>query len=151
MLILIVLLFSFNKEVESFKIDGLEGAIFHNASTEYFHPDKERWSPSIKEIEKAIKITNEYLNENKAISKQGTKSCPSIYRKRKNYFYQVFGFVNDDRENLIFINAIWKDSFSKEDLKGEVIFVLDGCSHYWQIEVNLEKEKVEAFTINGEA
>lgn len=85
------------------------------------------------------------LNEKKINQSQG---CPNIKRKLCKYYRQYFGFQNASGERIIWINLFWDKSLIKQG-QSELIMVNDGCSYYWNVEVNLTKGTLNNLYING--
>lgn len=107
-----------------------------------------RFTPSINEVENAEKIlkTNISLINSKKIN-QGD-GCPVIDRKLKKYFRQYIGFINERGEKVIWINLFWNKNLL-EKAKVDIIGVNDGCSYYWDVQVNLNTKELTNLDING--
>lgn len=95
--------------------------------------------------EQLLKKNLKSLNEKKI--NQG-KGCPNINKKLCKYYRQYFGFKNKNGESIIWINLFWNKSLIKQ-AQTEIISVHDGCSYYWNIEVNLSKGILSNLNING--
>ncbi len=86
-------------------------------------------------------------------------SCPVIHRNLNSYFRQYVGIVNDKGQRVVHINFYWNKYGLLDRLKGfadrrldhdsDYTVVFDGCSHYWQINVNFEEKKLSNLMING--
>jgi len=85
------------------------------------------------------------LNKNKANQSAG---CPNINDKLSKYCRQYFGFVNTKGEKVIWINMFWNRDF-KDRAKYELINVNDGCSYYWNVEVNISTKTLSNLQVNG--
>jgi len=77
-----------------------------------------------------------------------TEGCPNISKKLYNYRRQYFGFTNSKGEKIIWINMFWNKKFNNKS-KYELISVNDGCSYYWNIEVNITTNSLSNLQING--
>jgi hypothetical protein len=77
-----------------------------------------------------------------------TKGCPDISKKICKYRRQYFGFINSKGEKIIWINMFWNKEFNDRS-KYELISVNDGCSYYWNIEVNITTNTISNLQING--
>ena len=79
------------------------------------------------------------------------KECPKINkRKLKKYARQYFGFYNNNNEYVLFVNFVWKGGSSKaiEGLSKDLVNVLDGCTLYWSIQYNIEKDEFNNLSVN---
>ena len=85
------------------------------------------------------------LNVNKI---NQTHGCPNIRKKLCKYRRQYFGFINSKGEKIIWINMFWTKEFNDES-KYDLIRVFDGCSYYWNIEVNITTKSLGNLQING--
>lgn len=109
-----------------------------------------RYTPSKEDIflaENVIKNKLKCLNND--LINQGDK-CPIIHKKTKKYIRQYVGFINNRNEKIIWINFIWKDKFLDNQISKDIIQVMDGCSYYWNIQVNLNTKSLNDLNINGQ-
>lgn len=74
--------------------------------------------------------------------------CPNICKKLKKYTRQYFGFETKNGEKIIWINLFWNKDLLNEVNTG-VISVNDGCSYYWNIEVNITNRTLTNLDVNG--
>ena len=109
---------------------------------------KERYTPSEEDIRKAESIIKEKLKDANKQRINQTDNCPVIHKNLKKYMRQYVGFLNNDGQKIIWVNMIWKDKGIK-DLGKEIITVLDGCSYYWNVKINLSEESLYDLDING--
>ncbi|RLD81287.1 MAG: hypothetical protein DRJ10_06365 [Bacteroidetes bacterium] len=110
-----------------------------------------RYTPTNDDIIKAEELLANNLEKiNKPLINQGG-DCPIIHKKLKKYIRQYVGFINKDGEKIIWINFIWKDKVDKNKLSQDIYTILDGCSYYWNIKVNLDKQELFDLNINGSA
>lgn len=131
------------------KGDCYEGYIF-NANNKHYSTDKslKRFKPSkadIISVEKALKKNIKQIN--KLRPNQG-KGCPNIHRKLHKYNRQYIGYINDKGLKVIWMNFIWKED-CPDYWKEEIVDILDGCSYYWSIKVELKSMEFSEFRVNG--
>ncbi|MBG25668.1 MULTISPECIES: hypothetical protein [Flavobacteriaceae] len=124
--------------------------------------DKERFTPTIDDIQKTERILEQNLKEaNKSRTNQ-VDNCPVIHKKLKSYRRQYFGYIDSSGKKIIYITFNWnrysifdrlrgyyKDE--SENWKKEKEMVLDGCSYHWEIKINLDTEEVFELGVNGVA
>jgi hypothetical protein len=78
--------------------------------------------------------------------------CPVIHKKLTKYKRQYVGIINQNGDMVVWVNFIWaKDKDSIKKLGDEIIIILDGCSYYWNVKVNLSSENLFDLSINGPA
>ncbi|WP_308993998.1 hypothetical protein QLS71_015275 [Mariniflexile litorale] len=122
--------------------------------------DKERFTPTIAEIEKAEQILKKKLKTVNSQRMNQIDNCPIIHKKLKSYRRQYFGYIEDNGNKIIYTTFNWnryslfdrlrgyyKDE--SEDWKKEKEMVLDGCSYHWEIKINLETEELFELGVNG--
>jgi hypothetical protein len=139
---------------ESILINGKDftGYIFDKNHSVLMTVDNQskRYSPSKEDVflaESIIKNKLKCLNAN--LINQGD-NCPIIHKKTKKYIRQYVGFINNRNEKIIWINFVWKDKFSDDKISKDIIQVMDGCSYYWNIKVNLNTKTLNDLNINGQ-
>lgn len=131
-----------------------EGILFHNEYPKNFIGSKNRWNPTIEDIKIAEESIENFIKKisKKNLINQGG-NCPIIHENLEKYLRQYMGVINEKGEKIIVINCFWKDR--KEELIGnweeDWITVFDGCSFYWEISVNLNKNKCFDYLVNGRA
>jgi hypothetical protein len=109
-----------------------------------------RYTPSKEDIFLAESIIKNKLKcLNTSLINQGD-NCPIIHKKTKKYIRQYVGFINNRNEKIVWINFVWKDKFSNEKMSKDIIQVMDGCSYYWNIKVNLDNKNLNDLNINGQ-
>ena len=140
-----------------------EGVIFsENADCFLCLLDKKRFSPTLQDISKAEEILKQKLKaENTPLINQGGR-CPFIHKNLKNYRRQYFGYFNEEGDKVIYTTLNW-DKYTlwdwirgysrdnSEDWKKQKEMILDGCSHHWEININLSDEELFGLNINGGA
>lgn len=118
-----------------------------------------RWTPDKSEIELVEEILRQKIkkiNKNRINQNRG---CPVIHRNLNKYFRQYVGIRNNKGQKVIHINFYWDRyglwdrvrGYSDERLSFDsgYAMVFDGCSYYWQVDVNLEEKKLSGFSVNG--
>lgn len=109
-----------------------------------------RYTPSKEDVFLAESIIKNKLKcLNTSLINQ-VENCPIIHKKTKKYIRQYVGFINNRNEKIVWINFIWKDKFSNEKMSKDIIQVMDGCSYYWNIKVNLDTKNLNNLNINGQ-
>lgn len=74
--------------------------------------------------------------------------CPYIDKKLCKYNRQYFGKIDKNGHKILFINFIWMKS-TPEYWNKEIVKLYDGCSHYWNVKIDLEHKKLFDLKING--
>lgn len=135
---------------EYIKEKGIEGYIFPK---EYIliipsANEKERFTPTKQNIFEVESIIKDQLSTiNKSLTNQ-IKGCPIVNRNLKKYKRQYFGFIDANGDSIVWVNFIWGKSIS-DSWKQDVVIILDGCSFYWNLKVNLNKKEAFDLQING--
>ena len=110
-----------------------------------------RYTPEEQDVLLAERIIKDGLAVvNSPMDNQGG-GCPVIHKNLKKYIRQYVGFVNEAGEKVIWINFIWKSNADEKRLANDIESALDGCSHYWNIKVNIGKSTLYELNINGSA
>jgi len=120
-----------------------------------------RFTPTESEIVIAETILKQQIEKinNPRINQFGKKQY--IDKNLYKYFRQYVGFINDKGDTIIHINFSW-DNYSlfdkikgyedsRNDYTSDFTLVLDGGSHYWNVNVNLKKNQLERLEVNGVA
>lgn len=117
-----------------------------------FDDVKERYSPTKEDVLKAEQLVKEQLVDlNQPLLNQGGE-CPIIHKGLSKYLRQYIGYIDQNGDRILWINYIRrKEKDQASRLNKDVIMVLDGCSNYWNIKVNLSKGKLYDLRINGSA
>jgi hypothetical protein len=132
------------------KEKGFEGYIFPKeyALVISFEDTKDRYTPTRQDIINVESIIKEQLATiNKPLTNQ-VNGCPIIYKELKKYKRQYVGYINKEGDSIIWVNFIWGKHIS-DTWNKDVVIVLDGCSYYWNIKVNLSKKKAFDLQVNG--
>ncbi|CAM4356552.1 hypothetical protein [Gillisia limnaea] len=122
--------------------------------------DKERFTPTIDDIEKAENILKRNLQtiNNQLINQ--VHNCPIIHKNLNSYRRQYFGYIGSDGSKIIYATFNWDRYTLMDRIKGyhkdesdnwkkEKEMVLDGCSYHWEIKINLDVEELFELDING--
>lgn len=121
-----------------------------------------RFTPTIQEINEAEEILIKNIKSaNNPMYNQGD-GCPIIPKNLKNYRRQYYGYIDNAGSKVIYVNFLWAKYSIFDRLKGyhkddseawkkELVIVLDGCSYYWSIDINLTKQNLKNMKINGSA
>ena len=142
------------------KTNNFEGVIF---SKDYFtFIGGERFTPTMSDIDLIEKILRKEIKEINVNRPNQIGNCPIIHKKLKKYKRQYFGYFDTNGDRIIFINCFWERGGFYEFIdrvfyneppdnkwKTEEVFVLDGCSYYWSIKVNLTTKTLFDFCVNG--
>lgn len=88
-------------------------------------------------------------NINKEKNSQ-SKNCPVIHKNLCKYNRQYFGQINKNGAKVIFINMIHKNKTPSYWSK-EMVIVMDGCSYYWNVKINIENKTVYDLEINTQS
>jgi len=137
---------------KKFDYDGIEGVIFNiGFPINYFGiADSLRW-----EIDSSafLSVDNKVFKffksgKRKYIGGQGTFGCPVIYFNQKEYYRQVFCYVDNEGNKLVRINYIHKGITNLfPNWEKEFVSIIGGCSSYFTILYSIEKRKVISFAV----
>lgn len=138
------------KEALFCKGKGYKGYVF-DTSYLVLKSIKEQQSKAVlsyDEIKMAEDILKNKLAAFDAEKINQSAGCPDINRKLRKYCRQYFGFINTKGEKVVWINMFWNRDFN-DKAKYELISVNDGCSYYWNIEVNITTQTLSNLKVNG--
>jgi hypothetical protein len=111
-----------------------------------------RFTPSESDVENAEKILKKQIRSLNVDLLNQVDGCPVIHKKLTKYKRQYVGIINQNGDMVVWVNFIWaKDKDSIKKLGDEIIIILDGCSYYWNVKVNLSSENLFDLSINGPA
>lgn len=132
------------------KEKGFEGYIFPKEYVLVIPSNdlKDRYTPTKQDIINIESIIKDQLAEINKLQINQVNGCPIIHEKLKKYKRQYFGFTNNEGDSIIWVNCIWSKHISDSWGK-DVVIILDGCSYYWNIKVNLNKKKIFDLQVNG--
>jgi hypothetical protein len=145
------------------KTNSFEGVIF---SKDYIATmgSSERFTPTTNNIDSAEAILHKEIKKINVNKPEQGGNCRVIHKNMKKYRRQYFGYYDTNGDKIIFINCFWEREgfygfidkvFSHESVdnkwKTEEYSVLDGCSYYWSIKVNLTTKTWFDFRVNGNA
>jgi hypothetical protein len=105
-------------------------------------------SLSCDEIRIAERILKDELPNLNSTKINQSKGCPNISKKLSKYCRQYFGFINNKGEKIIWMNMFWNRDLNDKAKYG-LINVNDGCSYFWNIEVNITTKTLSNLQING--
>lgn len=117
-----------------------------------FDDEKERYSPTKEDVLKAEQLVKKQLiSLNQPMLNQGGR-CPIIHKNLSKYLRQYIGYIDQNGDRILWINYIRrKEKDQASRLDKDVVLVLDGCSNYWNVKVNLSRERLYDLRINGSA
>jgi len=129
---------------------GYRGYVF---DTTYFlmksiEGQRSKANLTLEEIRAAESILRSQLPEINRLKPNQSSGCPNINRKLDRYWRQYFGFINVKDEKVVWINMFWNKELIG-DAKRELVGMYDGCSYYWNIEINLTTRKAYNLQVNG--
>jgi hypothetical protein len=112
--------------------------------------DAPRWTPTMQDIENAEKLIRKYVTKKSKhhLVNQGD-GCPIIYQNFDKYVRQYYGIFNKKGQKILEVNFLWRDSKIIDEWKIKGIKIFDGCSYYWNINVNMKKKKCLNYSVNG--
>ncbi len=131
---------------------GYEGYIFDSSYNIgfTFPSQKTRYTLTPENVSQVEKIITEKIKTlNKERINQGNE-CPIIDKNLRKYKRQYVGFTNIKEEVVVWANFVWKNSH-KDQLDKEIIYGSDGCSHFWNVKVNITTQELFDLQINGRA
>ena len=130
--------------------DDFKGYIFPKEYEDKYHYQNEysSYTPSKEEVINAETILKKKLKETNKFKINQDNKCPVIHKQLCKYNRQYLGLINKNGEKVIFINFIWAKS-TPDNWNKDVIMVLDGCSYYWNIKVNIGNSSLYDLNING--
>lgn len=73
--------------------------------------------------------------------------CPIIDEHLGKYQRQYVGFTDVYGYHVAWVNFIWDESVG-DRLSKDILLTEGGCSYYWHVKVNLDKEKVYGLEVN---
>lgn len=139
----------------------VEGVVFlQNADCFAFLQDKEKFNLSTNDINKAEGILKQKLASINFQRMNQVGSCPIIHKNLKSYRRQYFGYIDENENKIMYVTFYWNrytifdriqgyHHDESESWKQELDMVCDGCSHYWDIQINLDKETLFDLNVNG--
>jgi hypothetical protein len=138
------------QEARLYKGKGYKGCIFDSCQFLLMATEdrSHRFTPTMDEIKKSEKLLKGKLKiiNNHHANQYG--NCPNIETHLKKYFRQYAGYIKNG-EKVILMNMIWPEKGIKDKAKKQWISNYDGCSHYWNILVNIDSGELSQLNING--
>ncbi|TRZ43972.1 hypothetical protein DMZ48_08430 [Robertkochia solimangrovi] len=116
-------------------------------------PLENRFTPSkreIMELEKSLKDQLKFINRNQP--NQGRHYGPIIHKNLRKYIRQYVGIINENGQRIIHVNFVWNGYSGTDDSwKSSFVIVMDGGSHFWNINYRIEEKEFFDFSVNGVA
>lgn len=88
-----------------------------------------------------------YINR-EHINQEGM--CPVIDEHMTKYRRQYVGFTDADGFRIAWINFLWDDNLTDDQLAQDVLLTKGGCGHFWHLKINLDTEKIYGLEVNDE-
>ena len=110
-----------------------------------------KFIPTLFEIDSAEIFLRKGIKEININRPNQFGNCPIIHKHLRKYLRQYFGRI-ENGEKIILINCLWANDFlikNNGNWKKEEQIVMDGCSYYWSIKVNLNTKTLFDFKVNG--
>ena len=117
-----------------------------------------RFTPTKDDIAKAEKVLRSQIKRLNKGQPNQLGNCPVIHKNLANYFRQYVGY-HSEGGRIVHINLLWNRYSIKDRLIGnadprmsfdeEYTVSFDGCSRYWQIDVNLTTNQALNLEVNG--
>ncbi|WP_437921619.1 hypothetical protein [Sphingobacterium sp. LRF_L2] len=131
---------------------GFEGYIFSIDHFVLIDVKGQSYRPDEKDINAAERLLKENLKSvNTPSINQGNKGCPVIHKNLKKYVRQYIGVINENGDKVLWVNFVWKSGADRKRLSEDIETVLDGCSRYWNIKINVDEGILYDLRVNGEA
>lgn len=149
-LLLLGLLLFVSQEPTYIKGKKFSGYIFNAMHQVLIMDEDKRYTPTEADIILTEKLIVEKIKELNKRQENQSHGCPVIHKSLRRYVRQYVGFINAKGEKVVWINFIWKDRVSDEELKEDIVVVNDGCSYFWTIKVNLFTLTLHDLQISGQ-
>jgi len=134
------------------KTKDYEGVIFSKSYIGILNASENKITPTLQDIYSSELILKKGIREINKGKPNQTDNFPIISENLRKYLRQYFGYVTSNGDTIIMINCFWKDeSVKSKDItwKIEERIVLDGCSFFWSIKVNLTRKRLFDLSVNG--
>lgn len=154
---------SLDSNVELIKKGKIESVIFSkDADCFLCNLGVSRFTPTLQEINEAEEILKKNIKSaNDPMYNQG-EECPIIHENLKNYRRQYYGYIDNKGHKILHVNFLWarysvidrlKGNYTddSESWKKQRVIILDGCSHYWSIDINITAHTLHNMNVNGSA
>jgi hypothetical protein len=111
-----------------------------------------KFTPTLSDIDSAELILRYGIKEININRPNQGNGCPVIDKNLRKYKRQYFGY-KENGDRIIYINCFFDIDHNRDDIrwKTEERVVLDGCSYFWSVKVNLTKKLLFEFGVNGSA
>ena len=120
-----------------------------------YDPIKDNWGIPAELTANELEKINELLHE--AVYKYNSETKTSWGEAvnpidLSKYNRQYIAIINENEEKEVFINCFWNSNIRKDGYwKNELVLVMDGGNHYFQVTINLTKQIITMFNVNGYA
>ena len=132
-----------NQSAITIETDKVKGIICTDAKQwEFMFKGKELWAPTKEQVLEAETEIERFLKDKPPVQ------SPNLWQKLPRYKRQYVGFIIDGHKR-IFCNFYC--SRLEEPLTCKPVMVADGGDCFFQLEYDVEGEKVEKLQINGVA
>ncbi|MBC6605660.1 hypothetical protein H8B13_02400 [Hymenobacter sp. BT188] len=118
-----------------------------------------RFTPTLEELQEAEYILSRKLQFANRSRMNQSDDNQIIHKNLNKYFRQYVGFFNKKGDKIIHINFHWNEYTLVDNIRGSLdtrlkydsdySTVFDGGSYYWEINVNLTKNKLSDLQVNG--
>jgi hypothetical protein len=141
---------SFSQDAVYVRGKGYTGYVFDSSHFIFksIKDEQNRFTPTLEDVNQAEKILKQQISKTNVSRQNQTRACPVITKKLKKYCRQYFGFIDKHGNKIIWINFFWNRELNNR-AKSDLIIVSDGCSYYWNIEVNTTNKSLMNLNVNG--
>lgn len=130
------------------KASNFEGVIFSKDFDSRFLIGEKftKFSP----VQEEVLLAEEILDKGLDTIANSRGKNRFIHKNIATYCRQYFGYINEDGDKIIYLNAFSKPSNEPIDEKWlrQLNFALDGGPAYWQIRINVTKQILFDFRVN---
>jgi len=148
--LIIVFSFYFNNNPILIEGEGFKGYIFPKEYTnKYFQRERERsFTPTKNDVEIAEAILKKKIADYSKKPTRFSRECPVIHKNLRKYNRQYFGETDRNGNKIIYINFIWQKA-TPDYWDKDIVIKLDGCSHFWNVKVNIDSGEMYDLNVNG--
>jgi len=133
------------------KTSRYEGVIFSKYYIGFMFNQDRRIDLTLIQIDSAEQILRSGIMQINANQYNQGGDCPLIHKKLSRYKRQYFGYIDSNGDKIVYINCFWEKLPANNSWKTHEKVVLDGCSYFWSIKVNLNKKQLFELGVNGSA
>ena len=144
LLILLTTTVSCSQSKQVFDVNQPYDGFIVSQDIEIYVGDKANWfKPTQEEVKEAEELLSEQIERLNTEQINQENDCPIIDQNLNKYLRQYIGYINVFGEKVILMNMLWSDKIENhKGLRSELAMVLDGCSRYWKVKVNLTSDIV---------